>query len=209
MSTKTCGKCREVRPVSEFSRDRSSRDGLQSRCKACRVAHNATYCATHPERVAAYRAAYHVEHRDDINARNAAYYAAHRDESAAYRAARRDEKAATNAAWYAKNRERIAAYGAEHRDEKAAYDAAYHVEHRERRLTNRTRRRGATIIEEVDPRILFERAMGICHICSLPVDPDRWDVDHVIPLSAGGVHSYDNTAVSHPSCNQSKGNRTP
>lgn len=33
--TKFCGKCKKNLPVSGFSKDRRSRDGLQSRCKAC------------------------------------------------------------------------------------------------------------------------------------------------------------------------------
>jgi 5-methylcytosine-specific restriction endonuclease McrA len=32
-----------------------------------------------------------------------------------------------------------------------------------------------------------------------------WDLDHVIPLSKGGEHSYDNVQVTHPSCNRKKG----
>jgi 5-methylcytosine-specific restriction endonuclease McrA len=91
----------------------------------------------------------------------------------------------------------------------AAAQVAYWAEHPDRLLTQYARRRGAIIVEIVDPRVLFERDAGICHICSRSVDPDRWEADHVAPLSAGGVHSYANTAVSHPSCNRSKGDRTP
>jgi 5-methylcytosine-specific restriction endonuclease McrA len=37
---KTCTKCHEVKPLSEFSKDVSSRDGKQHRCKECaKVAH--------------------------------------------------------------------------------------------------------------------------------------------------------------------------
>jgi 5-methylcytosine-specific restriction endonuclease McrA len=159
-----------------------------------KAAYNAVWRAEHRAEIAAYRA----EHRAEIAAKEAAYNAEHRAEAAAYRAEHRAEIAAYNAA-----------YGAEHREQKAAYAAVWRAEHPERALTGYAIRRGAIIVEIVDPRVLFERDAGICHICSRPVDPDRWDTDHVIPLSAGGEHSYANTAVSHPSCNQSKGSRTP
>lgn len=34
-ASKRCGKCRETKALSEFSRRSSSKDGLQSQCKAC------------------------------------------------------------------------------------------------------------------------------------------------------------------------------
>lgn len=33
---KTCTKCNEVKPVNEFHKDRTSKDGLYSNCKACK-----------------------------------------------------------------------------------------------------------------------------------------------------------------------------
>lgn len=37
-ATKQCSKCREVKPLSEFSKDTTKRDGHSSRCKRCAVA---------------------------------------------------------------------------------------------------------------------------------------------------------------------------
>jgi 5-methylcytosine-specific restriction endonuclease McrA len=39
------------------------------------------------------------------------------------------------------------------------------------------------------------------------VDPANWHLDHVVPLSRGGEHSYANVQVAHPFCNLSKGPR--
>lgn len=35
MDTKRCSKCREVKSISEFGKDRGSKDELHSRCKEC------------------------------------------------------------------------------------------------------------------------------------------------------------------------------
>lgn len=51
---------------------------------------------------------------------------------------------------------------------------------------------------------VLERTNGVCHICCEPVDRDRWDIDHIVPIDKGGIHSYANTAPSHPACNQAK-----
>ena len=59
--------------------------------------------------------------------------------------------------------------------------------------------------EDVRPLVLLERDDGICGICGSDVDPFEFEVDHIVPISAGGRHSYANTQPSHPFCNQSKG----
>lgn len=71
--------------------------------------------------------------------------------------------------------------------------------------SRRARKNGA-FVEQVDPAVVFERDRGICGICTKPIDPpDKWHVDHVVPLAKGGAHSYHNTQPAHAFCNISKG----
>jgi hypothetical protein len=51
---KACSKCQEIKPLSEFHRSASSRDGRTSRCRTCRSENARTYAA---RRRAAERAA--------------------------------------------------------------------------------------------------------------------------------------------------------
>lgn len=73
---------------------------------------------------------------------------------------------------------------------------------------NRRARKRAQWIEDVNPAVLYQRDEGICGICDKPVDASEFQVDHVFPLSKGGLHSYQNTQIAHPRCNQVKGART-
>lgn len=64
---------------------------------------------------------------------------------------------------------------------------------------------------------LIERDKGICQICGLPID--RTDVanghirrnyptvDHIIPLSKGGSHTWNNIQLAHMKCNAGKCDR--
>lgn len=77
----------------------------------------------------------------------------------------------------------------------------------------RAKMRGCSV-EKVEPLVVFERDGWRCHICRKSVDRrlsgrDRMGptLDHLIPLSAGGEHSYANTALAHRSCNSSRGAR--
>jgi 5-methylcytosine-specific restriction endonuclease McrA len=64
-------------------------------------------------------------------------------------------------------------------------------------------------VEAVDRAKVWDRDGGVCGICHEPADPENWHLDHVTPLSRGGLHAYSNVQVSHPFCNISKGAKMP
>lgn len=75
-------------------------------------------------------------------------------------------------------------------------------------------RKHAAFVERVVPSVVYERDSWSCRICGDPIpkdakspDPLSASVDHRIPLSRGGEHSYSNCQASHLRCNVSKGNR--
>lgn len=67
-------------------------------------------------------------------------------------------------------------------------------------------------VEDVDPLRVFDRDRWKCHLCGRKVDRmlpgiDRLGptLDHLVPLSEGGEHSYANVRLAHRSCNSGKG----
>lgn len=68
----------------------------------------------------------------------------------------------------------------------------------------------AVFVEDVDHCVVFTRDKGMCGICRTPVDPSSpWEIDHIIPISKQGPHSYANVQLSHRKCNRSKSARMP
>jgi hypothetical protein len=47
---KRCSRCRRYKPLTEFHRDRSRKDGVQNYCKACNIARAKRFYAENPER---------------------------------------------------------------------------------------------------------------------------------------------------------------
>jgi hypothetical protein len=67
--------------------------------------------------------------------------------------------------------------------------------------------------EPVDRRKVFARDRWRCGICHKPVDKSlKWPhpmsatLDHIVPMSMGGGHTYANTQCSHATCNIRKSN---
>jgi 5-methylcytosine-specific restriction endonuclease McrA len=83
--------------------------------------------------------------------------------------------------------------------------------HRNRKKT--VKRQGAKTVERIDIFLLAERDNFVCHICLGLVDMSvsrvsRFGatVDHVMPISKGGLDTLDNVRLAHWICNIRKSN---
>jgi len=69
--------------------------------------------------------------------------------------------------------------------------------------------------EPIDPLVVFEREGWICGICGVMTRPNLRgtthqlspELDHIIPLAAGGAHVVANVQTAHRACNLNKGVR--
>lgn len=82
--------------------------------------------------------------------------------------------------------------------------------------------RGANIVETVNRIQVAERDNWICNECKDPIDPNApyqlepgknnpeyLNIDHWIPVSKGGDHSYANSYATHAKCNNKKNAKMP
>lgn len=93
----------------------------------------------------------------------------------------------------------------------ACIDAARRAHHRIHSLKRKAKERAATV-EAVDPMRVFDRDRWRCQLCGTKTpktkrgtyEPDAPELDHIIPLSKGGDHSYRNTQCACRRCNGAK-----
>lgn len=64
---KRCTKCGEVKPVSEFSRNKSNKDGLEWWCKSCRAKNKRKYYEQNRSKVAEYKRKYYEQNADKVS----------------------------------------------------------------------------------------------------------------------------------------------
>lgn len=96
---------------------------------------------------------------------------------------------------------------------KAQTDAAREAK-KTARKAGKARKRVATV-ESVNALRVFERDGWRCHLCGgLTAKAKRGtydsrapELDHIVPLSKGGPHSYANTACAHRKCNAAKSDK--
>lgn len=76
--------------------------------------------------------------------------------------------------------------------------------------------RGALrVADRIDPIAVFERDGWRCHICKAKTrkrlrgtwEPKAPELDHIIPLAAGGTHTWDNVACACRRCNGIKSDK--
>lgn len=143
--------------------------------------------------------------------------------------ARKAAQAQAARAWYerqredpdalAKRREAIRAWREANAEAIREWERLYRVRNA-RRIAEKNRTRRARLldafVENVDVEALWREARGLCGICAEPIDPSiEWPdpmsltLDHIVPLSRGGEHSYENAQPAHAACNSRKGSALP
>lgn len=115
-------------------------------------------------------------------------------------------------------KQRMANYYQENKEARKAYNAAYGKANPDVKKQSRQKRRaleqGCINVEVIYVGKLYERDQGICQICrqeaSWFAEPlYRPSVDHIIPLSKGGTHTWDNIQLAHVLCNTRKHAKLP
>lgn len=184
---KICSKCKESKPITEFSKHSCSRDGLESSCKKCgkdyRIknaiaikTYSANYRAKNTEKIAAIQNKYRSENPEKIKIANEKH-----------RNANKDKTAARSAAW-----------------EKANPEAR-----RINKLNRRAKERaaGGKLSKDIAKR-LFKLQRGKCPCCKKSLG-DNYHRDHKMPLALGGANEDWNIQLLCPSCNLSKQAKHP
>lgn len=186
--------CGESKPLSEFHRNRSRSDGLEAACKPCACARTKRWRERNAERVAAYTAA----HRET----RAPYF---RKKAQEWRRNNPDRVKATKRAYLEAHpgwQERVSARWRElHPDYWREWNKANADKRRAYLLKRRKLAREASVVP-FTPEQLAQRLSMFpgCWMCGGVPDC----VDHVKPLSRGGLHLLANLRPACTDCNSAK-----
>ena len=152
------------------------------------------YRESHKEKVKIYAKAYHDTNKERINAHAKVYYQANKESIAV-----------KGKAHYQANKEQL----------KLQRKIRHCANPEKVRESNRKRRalEQKASFEPINEKKLYLRDGWMCQICKKRVDkrfkypnPMCASMDHIVPLSKGGTHTYANIQLAHLSCNLIKHN---
>lgn len=175
----------------------------------------------HPEATTRYNKTYYAANRETLLAKEIARYWANAEQKRAYKrryyAENREKVRAINKASRDKNLEKGRAYARRYRLEHPGayreyfreYKRAWRAMYPEKQAARDARRRALKTLPSAEPvmvGVLYVRDNKTCTICHTYVKRREASIDHIIPLSKGGEHTYRNTALAHNLCNAKKNN---
>ncbi|THF70457.1 HNH endonuclease [Deinococcus sp. Arct2-2] len=208
VTTRVCCRCGEWKPETPiFFSFRKNRGTFNSFCKVCNAARSRKFRTENPEAALAIRQRYAEKHPEREKERHRAARAANPEHH-------REKVRKSYQEHSEKRRAARRAYRAAHLEEERARDRAWKYKYPERYARARIRRAqlGAekraeqygVVIEAVDYFAVLDRDGMRCHICAQDITEGWLSFDHIIPLSKGGPHAFQNVAVAHYVCNRRK-----
>lgn len=178
---KQCSKCAIEKPISDFYKRASSRDGFHNQCKACILISCQNWRKNNPEKRRANNKAYKQRNPEKIAASKKRAYerdpAKHINRTRDYRL-RNPE---TNVIWKKNNIIKVREYS--------------------------NRRRKAVVTNgrfEIRNKFLIKLYNSECIFCK---SKNKIEMDHSIPISRGGYHGEGNLQPLCKSCNAAKRNK--
>lgn len=177
--TKRCTTCKSIKLLSDFYKEKRSKDGLRSNCKDCTIA--------------TVKAGYDSEKQ---RARNREYYAKNRQ-----RALERQNS------YYQENKEARDAYRRKWSEANPGKDSLYGRVAAAKRRARKKRQTHKEHYTSLDVQNRFKAQRGKCWWCKS--DLTDYHVDHIIPIAKGGSDSADNICISCVTCNLSKNAKMP
>lgn len=195
--SKTCSRCQQVLPLSAFGKNRSRKDGLHVYCRPCQNERSRLWVEANQKRrqeiVAKSNESrrelnrqWRLDNREALRAKKRQEYVQKKDEY--LRRARES---------YRRNPEAYKRRAVEHQ--------RLHVDEKRRRTLDYRARLLRARRSIVSTRDIAKITRASCTYCG---SSERITVDHVIPLSRGGLHSIGNLTPACLSCNASKGAQT-
>lgn len=179
------------KPYSEWTWEQKEKNRAKARA----------YAATHREERRAYSKVYDFAHREERKAQDKASYESNPEEGRAIAKA-----------WKTAHPDKVRAYRVAHKEKQRAYSRNWWNAHPEERLAKHHKRLariagngGSYTVGEWE--LLKKRYGYCCPSCGSQEPEIKLTVDHIIPISKGGINTIENIQPLCLSCNSRKRNQ--
>ncbi len=202
--TKICSKCSIGKPVTEFEKDRRNPTGYGTRCRDCVRAYLSKWRTDNREHFNNYYRKYYADHPLTHLERTARWYSKNKDK---VRAAGRRRYASDPEQARNKRRALYQKYPEREREKSKKYRKSNPIKRRAAEAVRRTRKNNSVgRYTEKDVLKMLEQQDNKCRYCGDSI-VNKYEVDHIVPLSRGGSNDLSNLVIACQPCNGSKHNK--
>lgn len=212
LSSKTCTKCNEIKPLTEFYKRKSVPSGRMSACIPCERSRGKDH---------------YEKNKDALTEKHIAYYQSNREKMAIkqkqYRETNKETISEYQKSFYQKNKEKVLERSRRRyttkKEEVLKNQKNYRKDNPEK-LRSHSRRYRAAILNNGVQKYTEQEVLSTygtaCSVCTTEIDmtaPRRtgrpgWEnglhIDHLIPISKGGPDTLENVRPTHAKCNLEK-----
>lgn len=207
---KWCSACETAKPLDQFHKNAGRRDGRSTICMTCAKTRAMDWHWNNREKHLEAMRQFREKKPDVIREYRRRDQERHpgRDKEAQkrFRQERPEQYKARRKREYEKHKSKIMKRAHEWRKETAKGRASRKAEH-SRRRAHRLAAEGSYTGKDLVAQ--FKRQKGKCYWCGEKMDPNRYEPDHVLPLSRFHDNSISNIVCVHPHCNHSKSDKLP
>lgn len=203
---KTCPKCGETKDINEFYKSKTRKDGHTSWCKQCSNESHKKYVENNIEHLREYdKRDYHKNIDSHRNTAKKSYIK------------NKDSRNLTRKKNYKINRDKILKaqrLSNSSREEKIRNNnASNYINNKEIFKTKASERK--RLLKEISDGTVNKKSLidmyefqnHKCDYCGCNLDSTKKHIDHIIPLSRGGLHTISNIHYVCSKCNHSKGDK--
>lgn len=200
---KTCTKCGETKPLSEYTKVGGKKgDLLRASCKSCQRVAAAKWVSANREKKNAMNAKWRAENPEKVKASQQKTRLKNPGRYKKWYYANKDKAFDAVARWAAANPDKVKSYDAKRHAARPEY---YKIIQQNRRA--RKRQSGGKLSTGLAKK-LFELQRGKCPCCKKYLG-DGYHLDHIMPLALGGSNTDDNIQLLCSKCNLQKNAKHP
>lgn len=216
---KVCCTCGQTLPLESFNRDRGKKDGRGSQCRECKKIVDTQYRKDNKEAIAEGKARHYQNNREKVDSHNRKYCEDHKESIAKYQAQYgRDNKERLSemaAQRYENDKERVKKrakkYYQDNRESVLEHHVEYYQDNKGAAFAYAVRRKALKIDRTpVDANIKkIQFYYDVCVETNEILGGAFFHVDHIQPLSKGGLHHEDNLQILESFLNLQKNSKWP
>ncbi len=189
MRSKECRRCKETKSAEEFSKSSRNKDGLISYCKECDSKYGKDWYARNKESNKQRSLKWAKENKEKFKE-----YQKKWDEE------NKEVRRRYQAKWYQENKKKVSAnqktWWDKNPDKRKLYKHKYY---------GKLRDQLGEVSSDIIEKLRIEQD-NLCYYCDKKLD--SWHLEHMVPVSRGGLHDDSNLCLSCPSCNLRKQTKT-